>query len=228
MFIVFFRAVILYLVIVVSMRLMGKRQLGELQPSELVVTVLLSNIATLPVENVGVPMLMGIIPIFTLVSLDVILSHLSLRFRPLRKAICGCAKIVISDGKIDQKVLKDLRFSVDDLMQSLRSQQVFDIAQVQLAVVETTGQISVYQKQPFQPATCKDLKIKGESADPPQLVIDSGRVVKGALSALGFDGSWLKSTLSAEGLRVRDVFIMTCDKDANTSIIPFDRKAARR
>ena len=89
MFIVFFRAVILYLVIIVSMRLMGKRQLGELQPSELVVTVLLSNIATLPVENVGVPMLMGIIPIFTLVSLDVILSHLSLRFRPLRKAICG-------------------------------------------------------------------------------------------------------------------------------------------
>ncbi|MBQ2581954.1 MAG: DUF421 domain-containing protein [Ruminococcus sp.] len=228
MFIVFFRAVILYLIIVGGVRLMGKRQLGELQPSELVVTVLLSNIATLPVENTGIPMLMGIIPIFTLVSLDVILSHLLMRFRPLRKAMCGCAKIVISDGRIDQKVLRDLRFSVDDLMQSLRSQQVFDIAQVQLAVVETTGQISVYQKQPFQPATCKDLKIKGVSADPPQLVIDSGRVVEGALTSLGFDDNWLQSTLAAKGLRTKDVFIMTCTKDAQTSIIPFERKAAGR
>ena len=228
MFIVFFRAVILYLIIVGGVRLMGKRQLGELQPSELVVTVLLSNIATLPVENTGIPMLMGIIPIFTLVSLDVILSHLLMRFRPLRKAMCGCAKIVISDGRIDQKVLRDLRFSVDDLMQSLRSQQVFDIAQVQLAVVETTGQISVYQKQPFQPATCKDLKIKGESTDPPQLVIDSGRAVEGALTSLGFDDKWLQSTLAAKGLRTKDVFIMTCTKDAQTSIIPFERKAAGR
>ncbi len=228
MFIVFFRAVILYLIIVGGVRLMGKRQLGELQPSELVVTVLLSNIATLPVENTGIPMLMGIIPIFTLVSLDVILSHLLMRFRPLRKAMCGCAKIVISGGRIDQKVLRDLRFSVDDLMQSLRSQQVFDIAQVQLAVVETTGQISVYQKQPFQPATCKDLKIKGESADPPQLVIDSGRVVEGALTSLGFDDKWLQSTLASKGLRTKDVFIMTCTKDAQTSIIPFERKAAGR
>ena len=169
----------------ISIRLMGKRQLGELQPSELVVTVLLSNIATLPVENVSIPMIMGVIPIFTLVSLDVILSHLSLRFRPLRKAICGSAKIIISGGRIDQKVMKDLRFSVDDLMQSLRSQQVFDISQVQLAVVETTGQISVYQKKDAQTVTCSDLKIKGEDIDPPQLVIDSGKVIKRSAAQSG-------------------------------------------
>lgn len=222
MFIVFFRAIILYIVIVVSMRLMGKRQLGELQPSELVITVLLSNIATLPVENVNVPMLMGVIPIFTLVSLDVILSHLSLKFRPLRKAMCGSAKIIISGGRIDQKMMKDLRFSVDDLMQSLRSQQIFDVSQVQLAVVETTGQISVYQKQPFQTVTCDDAKIKGESSDPPQLIIDSGKLVKDSLKSLGFDKAWLDSILKVKGKRIRDIFLMTCDENGKTVIVPFE------
>ena len=224
MFIVFFRAMILYLVIVVSMRLMGKRQLGELQPSELVVTVLLSNIATLPVENVNIPMIMGVIPIFTLVSLDVILSHLSLKFRPLRKAICGSAKIVISDGKIDQKMLKDLRFSVDDLMQSLRSQQIFDVSQVQLAVVETTGQISVYQKKDAQPVTCRDMKIKGEDSDPPKLIIDSGKLIGESLSGLGFDRKWLESVLKAQGRQIKDIFLMTCDGDGKTVVVPFERQ----
>lgn len=227
MFIVFFRAVILYLVIVISMRLMGKRQLGELQPSELVVTVLLSNIATLPVENVSVPMIMGIVPIFTLVSLDVILSHLSLRFRPLRRAMCGSAKIIISGGRIDQKMMKDLRFSVDDLMQSLRSQQVFDVSQVQLAVVETTGKISIYQKHDAQGITCGDMKIKGEDEDPPTLIIDSGKLVEGSLSSLGFDRAWLESTLNRQGRKIKDVFLMTCDENGNTVIVPFERGCAK-
>ncbi len=228
MFIVFFRAIILYIVIVISMRLMGKRQLGELQPSELVTTVLLSNIATLPVENVNIPMMMGVIPIFTLVSLDVILSHLSLKSRTLRKAMCGSAKMIISDGKIDQKMMKDLRFSVDDLLQSLRSQQIFDISEVQLAIVETTGQISVYQKKQFQNVTCQDMKVKGESSDPPQLIIDSGKLVKGSLGSLGFDRAWLDSTLKAKGLSLEDVFMMTADHSGKTVTIPFERKAAKK
>ena len=103
MLIVFFRAVILYILIVISIRLMGKRQIGELQPSELVITLLLSNIATLPIEDMTIPMSMGIVPIFTLVCLDVILSHCSLKFRGLRKLICGSPKIVVSRGSIDQK-----------------------------------------------------------------------------------------------------------------------------
>ena len=142
MLIVFFRAVILYILIVISIRLMGKRQIGELQPSELVITLLLSNIATLPIEDTTIPMSMGIVPIFTLVCLDVILSHCSLKFRGLRKLICGSPKIVVSRGIIDQKQLKDLRFSADDLLESLRSMGIFDINEVQLAVVETTGKIS--------------------------------------------------------------------------------------
>lgn len=110
MLIVFFRAVILYILIVISIRLMGKRQIGELQPSELVITLLLSNIATLPIEDMTIPMSMGIVPIFTLVCLDVILSHCSLKFRGLRKLICGSPKIVVSRGIIDQNSSKTCVF----------------------------------------------------------------------------------------------------------------------
>lgn len=227
MFIVFFRAVILYVVIVVSMRLMGKRQLGELQPSELVITLLLSNIATLPVENTEIPMIMGVIPIFTLVSLDVVLSHLSLKFRPLRRAMCGSAKIVISNGQIDQKMMKDLRFSVDDLMQSLRSQQIFDVSQVQLAVVETTGKISVYEKAAYRSVTCEDMNIKGEDADPPQLVIDSGKLVEGAPQSIGLDREWVDKMLKQRHLKVKDVFLMTGESSGKAVIIPFDKGGAK-
>ena len=182
MLIVFFRAVILYILIVISIRLMGKRQIGELQPSELVITLLLSNIATLPIEDMTIPMSMGIVPIFTLVCLDVILSHCSLKFRGLRKLICGSPKIVVSRGIIDQKQLKDLRFSADDLLESLRSMGIFDINEVQLAVVETTGKISVYQKAQFRPVNNGGMGVKGSQTDPPQLVVDNGRIIYSARS----------------------------------------------
>lgn len=219
MIIVFFRAVILYIVIIFSMRLMGKRQLGELQPSELVITVLMSNIATLPIEDVNIPMIMGVVPIFTLVCLDVIMSHLSLTSRRFRKMISGSPKIIISNGKIDQALMKKLRFSIDDLMESLRSSEVFDISQVQLAVVETTGKISVYQKKEEQPCTLKDLNIKVDSIDPPQLIIDDGEVIENALRFLGLDKTWLEDVMKKEKCEVEDVFIMTADTDKNYTLV---------
>lgn len=224
MFVVFFRAVILYIVIVASVRLMGKRQLGELQPSELVITLLLSNIATLPVENVDIPMIMGVIPIFTLVSMDVIISHISLKSRRVRRIMCGSAKIVISGGRIDQQVMRDLRFSVDDLMQSLRSQQIFDVSQVQLAVVETTGKISVYQKQPYRNVSCGDAGIKAENTDPPQLIVDCSRVLPQSLKALGYDRRWLDKQLKAQRLQLKDVFLMTADRNGSVFAVPFEKE----
>ena len=225
MLIVFIRAVILYLALILGIRLMGKRQIGELQPSELVTTVLLSNIATLPVEDTGIPMIMGIIPIYTLISLDVIMSYVSLKWRKVRKLVCGSPKVVISNGRVDQKQLIRLRYTADDLLASLRSMSIFDISEVQLAVVETNGSLSVYQKKASQPVTCEDMKIKGESTDPPQLIIDSGKLIPGALEGIGFDRRWLDSTLKAHGSRLSDVFLMTCDSSGKHVIIPFERQA---
>lgn len=222
MFIVFFRAVFLYVIIVFSMRLMGKRQLGELQPSELVVTILMSNIATLPVEDINIPMIMGVVPIFTLVCLDVFLSHLTMRSRKLRRIFSGTPKIIISNGKIDQRVLKDLRFTADDLMESLRSVQIFDINEVQLAVVETTGKISVCQKKEFMPLTSVDLESeKGDSrnSDPPQLIVDDGEIAYKALDFLGIEKEWLEEILKKEKIRSEDIFIMTADRSRKYTII---------
>lgn len=225
MFIVFFRAVILYAVIIFSMRLMGKRQLGELQPSELVITILMSNIATLPVEDISIPMIMGIVPIFTLVCLDVILSHLSLKFRKLRRIISGSPKIIIKDGVIDQKMLRDLRFSIDDLLESLRELQIFDIDTVQLAVVETTGKISVYQKKEFQPISGSDIGKYAYTVNPPQLIIDEGTVVNNALKFIKKDRSWLDSQLHIEKVKAEDVFFMTADETGKYTLIRKDDSA---
>lgn len=219
MFIVFFRAVLLYFIIIFSVRLMGKRQIGELQPSELVVTILMSNIATLPVEDISIPMIMGVVPIFTLVSMDVIVSHLSMKFRGLRRVVSGSPQIVISDGKIDQKVMKDLRFTADDLMESLRSVQIFDINEVQLAIVETTGKISVCQKKQFQPVSCSDLNIPAKEENPPVVVINDGEYSPAAVRFLGFDMQWLENILAKEGKSRENIFIMTADSSGKYTII---------
>lgn len=219
MLIVFFRAIILYIVIVFCIRLMGKKQLGELQPSELVVTILLSNIATLPIEDINIPVLMGLVPILTIVCLDVFLSYLSLCSRRFRRIVCGSPKIIISNGRLDQKVLKKLRFTVDDLFEALRGQSVFDISQVQLAIVETTGQISVYVKPQEQPATPRDLDMGVKNADPPQLIIDDGEIVDKALDTIGVDRTWVERTLRHENCPLKKAFIMTCDSERNYNLI---------
>ncbi|MBQ9375909.1 MAG: DUF421 domain-containing protein [Ruminococcus sp.] len=219
MLIVFFRAIILYIIIIFSIRLMGKRQLGELQPSELVVTILMSNIATLPIEDINIPMLMGVIPIFTLVCLDVGLSYLTMKSRRFRKVVSGSPKIIITNGKIDQKQMKKLRFTIDDLMESLRSEQVFDIAEVQLAVVETTGKITVYQKPEKQPCNCEDMGITKPATNPPQLIVDDGEIVENALSYLSLDKKWLESALKKEKCKLDDVFLMTADEDKKYKLV---------
>ena len=219
MLVVFIRAVILYFLIIASVRLMGKRQIGELQPAELVITILLSNIATLPIEDVTIPMLMGVVPILTLVCLDVLMSQLALHSRRIRKLVSGEPKIIISEGRVDEKVMRSLRFTVDDLLESLRSQQVFDIADVQLAVVETTGKISVFQKQKVQPVTKEDMKIRTECSDPPQLIIADGELCKAALRSIGRDEKWVEKITGSAGLTRDRVFIRTADKNGQYTVI---------
>ncbi len=223
MIVVFFRAIILYILIIFSIRLMGKRQLGELQPSEFVITIMLSNIATLPIQDTNLPMMMGIIPILTLVSLDVIISTISLKSRLLRRWVSGSPKIIIKDGEIDQKILKELRFTIDDLLESLRNLEVFDISEVQFAVVETTGNISVYQKFPYQNATNESLEIKGQTKNPPQLIVDDGKVIANSLKLIGFGEGWLREVIKDKKLELKDIFLMTADENGKVNIVRKER-----
>lgn len=224
MTIVFIRAVILYMLLIFSVRFMGKHQIGELQPSELAITILISNIATLPVEDTSLPLLTGIIPILTLASLDVIMSWLGIKSKRLRNITCGKPVVIINNGRIDQKKMKEIRFTVDDLTEALHSQNIFDISEVQFAVVETTGTVSVYQKYEYRNVTNGDMKLKSKSIDPPEIVIDEGVIVNDALERLNLSEEKLRSILEKERLKVKDIFIMTLDSNMKHSIVRRDNR----
>ena len=178
LYIVFIRVLIIYALIILSLRLMGKRQIGQLQPSELVVTILVSNIATMAIEDSNVPLIGGIIPILTLVSFDVLISAMTLRYKKMRRIVSGTPRVIIRDGKIDQKQLKELRFTIDDMMEELRGKDIFDVRDVAFAIVETTGSLSVYPKFTAQPATAGMLNLQAPpGADAPPVVLIADGVV---------------------------------------------------
>lgn len=220
MLIVVIRSVILYSLIIFAIRLMGKRQLGELQPSELVVTILVSNMAALPIENPNLPMLMGVIPILIVVSIEVITSTVALRFKGFRNLMSGNARIVIKDGKINQTEMKNVRYSIDDLMESLRENGIFDIREVQFAVVETTGKINIYQKHYAQGVTAGMMAIDGQNKNPPSVIISDGEFVPDGLSTSDLKKNWVLDILTQERISLEDVFLFTADETGDYYIIP--------
>lgn len=219
MAILFIRALIVYIVVIFSVRLMGKRQLGELQPSELVITILVSNIATLSLEDTEIPLIRGILPILALVCFEVIVSWGSLKSVKLRRLISGSPKIIIREGEIDQEMLHALRFSVDDLMSTLRTSGVFSVDEVQFAIVETNGSVSVYQKSEEQPATKKDVHTVQRDLDPPQIIIADGQLREKALEAIGQDEKWLRAVLRSKDLELEEVFLLTADKACSYHVV---------
>lgn len=223
MAVVLIRAVILYVIITFSLRLMGKRQLGELQPSELVVTILISNIAAVPVEDSSTPMLMGIVPILTLVCLDVIVSAVMLKSPKFRKLMIGSPRVIVSDGEILQQEMKRLRYTVDDLIEAMREQQIFDIAEICYAIVETNGKIHFLQKNDYQNANKADVGQKGSSDDPPAVIIRDGIEDKEQLKNLGLGIGWLNEQLRQSSVSAHEVFLMMADKNGKHTIIKRQR-----
>lgn len=214
MLIIIIRTALLYLLIVFALRLMGKKQLGELQPSELVTTIMISNIATLALEDFSTPMLMGVIPILMIVSLDVIMSGIMLKSRRIRRAVSGTARIVVSNGTIDQTELKNLRYTVDDLTEAMRQQGIFDISQVQYAIVETTGKINFLQKE--QPPK-----------DPPEIIIRDGERDDEALTRLSLGQGWLDAILKQNKTELSKVFLMSADSDGNYYLVTKDQEGKK-
>lgn len=221
---VLIRSVVLYLCIMLFMRLMGKRQLGELQPAELVISVLISNIVSLPVEDPNVPLLMGIIPVAMLVGLELIVSVLSLRFRSIRTLMGGNPVMIIHNGVIDQGALKTLRFSIDDLMESLRSQGIFDLSQIQYAIVETNGTVSILPYEKDSPATPTQLKLTLAPREVPVVVISDGMVLEDGLRGASMSRKQLNRILEKEQVSVRDVFLFSADKSHRYTLIQKENK----
>ncbi len=206
MLIIIIRTVILYVIIILMMRLMGKKQLGELQPSELVTTILISNIATLSIEDPTVPMLIGIVPILTIVCIDVFMSVIMLKSPKFRRMITGTPRIIISGGIIDNKELERLRYTIDEVLAAMREQQIFDISEVRYAVVETTGKINFYKKS------------DGEN-DPPTVVIKDGITEENGMAIAGINEYSVKKILAENATEKKNVFLLTVSKDGSYNLI---------
>ncbi len=220
MFILFFRTLIIYFVIIVCLRIMGKRQLGELQPSEFVIAILISNIATLSIEDTDIPLLGAIVPILTLMSAEVVLSFIILKSGKAQRAVTGNPVVIIRNGNIDQKNMRDLRFSIEDLMSRLRIGGFFDIQDVSWAIVETNGQLTIYPKTDAQPLSLKiAADPNGQSDFPPMVLISDGVLCSKTLKECNLTKKWLSGVLMKEKLSEKDIFLMTCDASANYYIV---------
>jgi len=210
----FVRTIILYFLIVVGMRLMGKRQIGELEPSELVLTMMISDLAAVPMQDFGIPLLSGLLPILTLLALSLLLSQLSLRSLRLRALICGTPTVLIRGGKLQQDAMRKNRFTIDELMEELREQGVTRIEDVKYAVLENSGQLTVFPWTAQQPPTAEQLGLGLEDdVTLPMVIINDGRVIHRNLTACGRDENWLRKQLSREkASSPREIFLLTLDE----------------
>ena len=198
---------------------MGKRQVGEMQPNELVVTLLISEIAAIPLQDTSQPILDGVVAIFMLVILEIIVSVLSMKSMLMRKLMNGKSAVIIKNGVIDQHVMRQVRMTVLDLVELLRGQNVFDISTVAFAVLEVNGNLSVLLKSSEQTVTAGDLNIKNEKAALPLPVISDGKIIRESLDALEISEEQIRKKVAANSTEVRQVFLMTMDRYENFSLI---------
>ena len=216
----FFRTVILLLFVIFSLRVMGKRQIGELQPGELVVTILLSQIAATPMQDNDIPLLHTLVCILTLAGVEVLLSVFAMKSETVRTLIDGRPIPVVKNGQPDQQALKKLRFTIDDLLEGLRQKDVFDLSQVHTVIAETNGTLSVLLKAESQPAAAGLIGQPQPERGMPQAVIADGKLREAALSAVGLDRPALDALLAKENVTLPDVFLLTVDRTGNIFLVP--------
>ena len=213
------RTGLLYALLIMTVRLMGKRQVAEMEPAEFVVTMLLANLAAVPMQDNRLPLLSGIVPIFTVLSLELMLAVLSLKCMPLRRLLCGTPSILIREGRIDQRALRSSRVSLDELTQKLREKEYFDLKAVKYAILETDGELSVMAYPAYKPLTFRACGKPAPTAELPYTLITDGVVLKQNLRAAGLDMDWLRDRLRKEGCRAREVFLMTADRSGAVQFI---------
>ena len=187
MFTALIRTVILYILIIAGVRLMGKRQVGELEPSELVLSLLIADLASVPMQDLGIPLHAGVVPILALLSLTMILSVLTMKSIRFRTLMCGRPSIVVRDGKVDQGEMRRNRLTVDELLEELRGQGYTDLAGVKYGILETNGRLSVLPYAEQRPATARQLGLESRETGLPVVIISDGRILQDNLKRRGLD-----------------------------------------
>lgn len=217
----FSRTVILYFLIMTGLRLMGKRQIGELEPGELVLTMMISDLATVPMQDFGIPLLAGVIPILTLLALSMLLSQLSLSSLRFRRLACGTPSVLIREGVLQQESMRKNRYTLDELLEELRGQGITGVEEVKYAVLENSGRLSVLPWARCQPPTAEELgtEVK-EEVTLPVILVNDGRLLRRNLRARGLDEPWLREALRREGLTsYREAFLLAVDEAGRVTCI---------
>ncbi len=215
------RTVILYLLIIAGVRLMGKRQVGELEPSELVLDLLIADLAAVPMQDFGIPLLSGILPIFTLLCVTMMLSVLTMKSIRFRAIICGRPSIIIENGQINQREMRKNRFTVDELNEELRGQGVTDFSTVKYAILETNGRVSVIPFASQKPPTVQQLSLSADEGGLPMVLINDGRLLEKNLKKRGFNQVWLEKRLAEHGVHtVKEVYLLSVDEQEQIYFVP--------
>ena len=214
MVIAFLRTILLYTFIIIGIRLMGKRQVGELEPSELVLALLIADLAAVPMQDFGIPLLTGVIPILTLLCLTMALSVLTMKSVRFRAVLCGRPRVIVENGRLRQAEMRKNRFTLDELMEELRMKGITDLSAVKYAILETNGQISVLLYAAQQPVTAGQMDLAPPEPGLPVVLINDGRVIQRSLRSRGLNEAWLEKQLERHHIKsAREVFLLTVDEE---------------
>lgn len=209
MLITFFRAIILYILVLIVMRVMGKREIGQLQPFELAISIMIADLATIPMADVGIPITTGVIAMLSLLIMHLLISFINLKSMRMRAIICGKPRILIYRGKIQEKALIKERFTMNELEERLRSVNVMNLGDVEYAILETSGQISVIPKPNKRNVTPEDLQLEVEYEGISYDLVMDGRILNNNLKAIGKDYRWLKKQVNKFGYEPEEALIVT-------------------
>ena len=211
MLITFFRSIILYIIVLIVMRLMGKREIGQLQPFELAISIMIADLASIPMTEIGIPIFNGIIPILGLLVMHLIISVINLKSLKAREIICGKPSILIYRGKIDEKVLKKERFTINELEERLRGNNVVNLGDIEYAILETSGQVTVIQKPEKRNTIPEDFNITPEYEGIPYDLVVDGKVMNKNLKLIGKNYNWLKKQVEKFGIKAEEALVVTID-----------------
>ena len=216
----YLRTVILYLVLIFVIRVMGKRQIGQMEPAEFVVTMLVANLASIPMQDGGIPLFSGLVPILTVLGVELILSAAAMWSIRFRRILCGKPVILIENGRILQSALRATRVTLDELTGHLREKDILDLKTVQYAILETNGNLSVFPYPKDTPPTAKDLGIEMKMQLLPVTIIGDGKLYRKNLPVAGRDEAWVEKILREKNATVPDTWLLTVDKQGNILFLP--------
>ncbi len=207
----YLRTITLYLVLIFSVRLMGKRQIGEMEASEFVVTMLIANLASIPMQDGAIPLYSGLLPILVVLGMELVLSGLILRFVPLRQFLCGKPVILIDNGTICRENLRKTRVNLDELMGHLRQKDILDVRKVQFAILETDGSLSVFPYPGERPASAAEAGVQAPPQYLPVTIVEDGYLFQQNLKKAGKDTLWVETILKKQRAQLKDTLLLTVD-----------------